>query len=104
MKYLALISIIFCWLSPFQTIAKVPKNPAPWEHWEENKKLNNIYDQTVDILLSSGYDRSVNGLKVGFIKTDFELSKNRSLSVMPVINRTGDDSESNGIFYHPNSR
>jgi len=90
-------SLLTLGMSP-SSWSKVPDTDRPWNRWEENKRLNNIYDQTVDILLNSGYDRSVNGLKVGFVKSGFTLSKNQSLLILPVINRTDEISGSLEFF------
>lgn len=100
-KSLNIFMIFFMLLGgtfPLRAWAKVPDSERPWNHWEENKKLNNIYDQTVDILLNSGYDRSVNGLKVGYIKPTFDLNKNQALLILPVENRTDEVSGSIEFF------
>src|SRR5262249_15331429 len=65
---------------------------------EETKELKKTYEEVADILLQNGYERYVNGLKVGFIKSDFELNEGESIYVMPVKNMTDLEAEWVGSF------
>lgn len=75
---------------PLLGSAKVPDSVSPGE---SNRNLNRTYEQTLEILKSSGYVRGVNGLTIGYSKGDFELKPSQSLQILPVSNKTGGESE-----------
>jgi hypothetical protein len=93
--FFSFLALLF--LFPLTTLAygKVPDSVF---RNEETKGLKKTYEEVSDILLKNGYERYVNGLKVGFIKSDFELNAGKTIHVMPVKNMTDLEAEWIGSF------
>lgn len=79
-------------------LARATEESSELTPLEKERRFNRIYDQTTEILLKSGYSRWFQGLRVGQNTNDFELTPQKSIQVLPVVNRTGEEPEKLDAF------